>query len=368
LFEVPTGVVADVYSRRLSIIIGMFLIGTGFLVEGSFPNFWMILLAQALWGVGYTFTSGATQAWISDEIGEAAAGQAFLRSSQLGKLGGLAGIGFGMLVGQVRVSLPIQVGGALVCLVGVFLILFMPDHGFAPAPREQRSSWGQMWHTFQDGLKTVRRRPALLTILWIGLFFGLYSEGFDRLWTRHLLDQFGGQLAAWFEPVTWMGLLRAVGMLLSIGAAELARRTIPSDDHAGIARALLAASALLIAGLLGFALAGSLALALAGYWLAVVARSVIGPVYYAWVNRRLDSSVRATVLSMSSQVDAIGQIAGGPAVGLIGSRASVRLALVSSALILSPVLPLFRRSLAQGGEPALPGPAADQPPVDDPPG
>jgi len=97
LFEVPTGVVADVYSRRLSVIIGMFLIGLGFIVEGAFPLFLPILLAQVLWGLGYTFTSGATQAWITDEIGEAAAGKAFLRSDQVGNLTALFGIGAGEL-------------------------------------------------------------------------------------------------------------------------------------------------------------------------------------------------------------------------------------------------------------------------------
>jgi DHA3 family tetracycline resistance protein-like MFS transporter len=70
VFEVPTGIVADVYSRRLSIIIGYVLMGLGFLVEGFFPAFLPILLAQIIWGLGYTFTSGATQAWITDEIGE----------------------------------------------------------------------------------------------------------------------------------------------------------------------------------------------------------------------------------------------------------------------------------------------------------
>src|SRR4030042_1008771 len=48
LFEVPTGVVADEYSRRLSIIIGYLLMGAGFLVEGLFPVFLPILLG----GVG----------------------------------------------------------------------------------------------------------------------------------------------------------------------------------------------------------------------------------------------------------------------------------------------------------------------------
>src|SRR5690349_21306584 len=57
LFEIPTGVVADVYSRRLSIIIGYFLIGLGFMVE-AYPTFATVLLAQVIWGIGYTFTSG----------------------------------------------------------------------------------------------------------------------------------------------------------------------------------------------------------------------------------------------------------------------------------------------------------------------
>ena len=79
LFEIPTGVLADVKSRRLSIIIGYALIGLGFIVEGSLPFFAAVALAQVVWGFGYTFTSGATQAWIVDETGEERAGEAFLR-------------------------------------------------------------------------------------------------------------------------------------------------------------------------------------------------------------------------------------------------------------------------------------------------
>jgi MFS transporter, DHA3 family, tetracycline resistance protein len=62
VFEVPTGIVADVYSRKLSIIIGSLLMGVGFLVEGFFPAFLPILLAQVVRGLGYTFTSRTTQA------------------------------------------------------------------------------------------------------------------------------------------------------------------------------------------------------------------------------------------------------------------------------------------------------------------
>src|SRR5690554_4277442 len=84
LFEIPTGVVADVYSRRTSIIIGMGLIGAGFMLEGAFPVLATILLAQVVWGIGYTFTSGAEQAWIADELGEAGIGRVYMRGAQFG--------------------------------------------------------------------------------------------------------------------------------------------------------------------------------------------------------------------------------------------------------------------------------------------
>ena len=55
IFEVPTGVLADTYSRRLSVIVGFFLIGAGFMLEGSIPIFVAVLIAQVIWGTGYTF-------------------------------------------------------------------------------------------------------------------------------------------------------------------------------------------------------------------------------------------------------------------------------------------------------------------------
>jgi DHA3 family tetracycline resistance protein-like MFS transporter len=354
LFEVPTGVVADVYSRRLSIIIGTFLIGLGFLVEGSLPIFGMILLAQILWGVGYTFTSGATQAWITDEIGEAAAGRAFLRSEQIGQIASLVGIGLGMVLGSLRISLPIQVGGALIALVGIFLMLYMPETGFEPAASRERNSWQNMAHTFQQGIAAVRSRPALLTILSIGLIYGLYSEGYDRLWTKHILDQFTFPLADRFQPVVWFGLIRVGGMILSVSAAELAQRRVQTEQHAAVGRASWAISAVLVSALLVFALAKTLLVAVIAIWLISMARNILNPLYTAWVNQRLNARVRATVLSMSSQMDAIGQVAGGPVVGLIGSWLSVRAALIASALTLSPVLALYPRAIRQNDEQPAP--------------
>src|SRR5438105_8833515 len=112
IFEVPTGVVADVYSRRLSIIIGYILVGVGFMLEGLVPRFEAILLAQVLWGLGYTFTSGASEAWVADEIGEQNSGRAYLRAAQVSQLAAVAGTLAGIVLGSVQINLPVVVGGA----------------------------------------------------------------------------------------------------------------------------------------------------------------------------------------------------------------------------------------------------------------
>src|SRR4051794_38575163 len=68
--QVPTGIIADLYSRRLSVIIGFVLIGVGSLIEGLVPAFGAILVATAVWGVGSTCVDGALEAWVTDEVGE----------------------------------------------------------------------------------------------------------------------------------------------------------------------------------------------------------------------------------------------------------------------------------------------------------
>jgi len=345
LFEIPTGVVADVYSRRLSVIIGFFLIGTGFLVEGLFPVFLAILLAQILWGMGYTFTSGAMQAWISDEIGEEGANKAFLRANQAGLAGGLGGMVIAILIGSsTSINIPILLSGLLRIFMGVVLVFIMVEHHFKPVPREDRSGYDRILDTFKKGLSSVRSRPRLLTILGVGLFYGLYSEGFDRLWVKHLLDDFSLPVLFGHNEVAFFGMLKAAGMLLSIAATNIVEKHLDTSQPKAIGRAMIMVTALISAGLIGYAISPLLGLALGIYLLIDTMRTVAGPLYTAWVNQKLDSSTRATVLSMSSQVDAIGQIGGGPIVGMIASLVSVKVAITVSGLLLTPALVLSAKA------------------------
>jgi DHA3 family tetracycline resistance protein-like MFS transporter len=344
VFEVPTGVVADVYSRRLSIIIGHALMGVGFVVEGLLPFFLPILLAQLLWGAGYTFTSGATQAWLSDEIGEEAANRAFLAGNRVEMLGSLAG-----LAAAIGLAALLPLGGLIVAsgagrvALALLLLALMAETGFHPTRAEDRNTWQHMADILRKGVQTIRSRPALLNILGVGLFYGLYSEGFDRLWVKHLLDQFSLPFLAQNE-VAFFSLLRAASLLVSIIVTVWAEKRLDVQQPAAIGRWMSGFTLGIVAALLIFAWAPWLGLALAAYLLLSGLRNIVGPLTDAWVNQRLDADVRATVLSLVGQVDAFGQIAGGPVVGWLAKAVSVSLALSASAALLTPALGLIARA------------------------
>jgi DHA3 family tetracycline resistance protein-like MFS transporter len=343
-FEIPTGVVADVYSRRLSVIIGFFLIGIGFMIEGLFPVFGAVLLAQVAWGIGATFHSGALDAWLVDEVGDSRAAQAFLRASQVGQIAGIIGVIASVGLATLNIQLPIVLSGVLFISMGVWLILVMPEQGFQPAPRTDRETWGSLFKTFGEGVAQVKGSAILLLILAISAVSGMFSEGFDRLWTAHVLENITLPNIGNFEPVIWFGFINISGAVVALVSMEVIRRRVNTENSAAVSRALTLIYALLILALVGFAIAQSFPQALIALWLIGVLRNAIHPLENAWTNMFVESQVRATVLSMRAQLNAFGQIAGGPIVGYIGTMSSLRVALSFSALLLAPTLPLFIRS------------------------
>lgn len=346
LFEVPTGVVADLVSRRRSVLIGNALIGLGFIVEGSIPAFATILLAQLLWGIGYTFTSGATEAWITDEVGEEHVGPVLLRGSQAGMVGSIAGIVIGTGLGLVAIQLPIVLGGVGFLVLAAVLLRVMPETGFTPTPKEDRTTWQHMRGIARDGLVIARNRPVVRVMMLTFFLLGLSSEAFDRLWTKHLIDSFRFPDLPWDNDlVLWFGIIELVGTAIALVATEALKRFHPESLAPGTPTKLLAT---LAAGrvlmTIVFVTAGTLWLALGAFWLRGVAMSAFYPVGEAWLNRNLESRTRATVLSFTEQVASVGEIGGGPPLGWVGSRFGVTSAVVTSALLYAPAIAIFGRA------------------------
>lgn len=355
LFEVPTGVVADLVSRRLSLGIGWLLQGGAWALVAATTDFGIILAAWALWGIGATFESGAFQAWITDEVGPENVGRAFLRGTQAAYAGGLVGLLTGIGIATVDIRAAIVGAGAVTAAMGVVALTVMPETGFTPVGRGERTRRRAMLDQAVRGGRLVRRAPSLLLLVSAAVFTGAATEGFDRLNEAHLIRDIG--LPSFFgsDPLWWFGVLSVGGGILGILAANMLVHRIESPDAARLARTLFALNAVALAAGLGFALAGSLALAVVTLWVFGLAGSLAYPIYSTWLNQSIDdSSVRATVNSIANQGDAIGQAAGGPVIGAIGKVISLPAALISSALFLAPTLALFGRAIRHHGtEPEL---------------
>ncbi len=348
LFEIPTGVVADLRSRRLSVILGYATIGAGLFLEGAVPRFGSILLAQVVWGTGFTLTSGAQDAWLADEVGEEALTRIYLRGAQVSQLAAFLGVVASIALAYVRLNLPLLVSGLGFVALALFLHLVMPETGFRPLPHGQRTTWQKMGHTFAAGLRATRRRPLLVTLMAIGLLAGLSSEGIDRLWEAHFLTNFTFPAFGGWSYLVWFGVINFGAMILTLLATEWVRRRSDALGHTIIARYVLLLHAGTIAGLVAFGLSRGFMLAVAAWSVIAVTRQTTRPLYAAWVNRGLESSVRATVLSTVNQMDSLGQVVGGPLLGALATRFGLRAAMLTVALWLFPVLGLDIRAKRQG--------------------
>ena len=344
IFEVPTGVVADVYSRRLSIIIGHILIGLGFLIEGFFPAFGPIVIANVIWGLGYTFTSGAKQAWISDEVGEEAANKLFLRAARLGAFAWIFTLVVTAWIGAENIAIPIRVGAIGIILGGIVLAFIMPETGFHPTPKEDRNTWQHMWHVFKQGAGAVRVHPRLGNIVFIGLFYGLYSEGIDRLTVKLLLDNFQLPVLFGSNQLPFFMLLDIIGAIIYIFVVRRVEKRIDVSSPLAIGRAMLIVTGLITLSILSFALSPFLVMAVISMMVIGLLRGISGPLQTAWINQKLDSRVRATIHSMFGQVDAIGQTVGGPLIGTVANLYAVRTAVSFASFLLAPALLFIGRA------------------------
>lgn len=354
VFEGITGVVADTYSRKWSVIIGMLILGLAYVLEGSIPwlgewlpamisFFVMVVIAEIIHGIGWTFLSGADQAWIADEIGEEQIGTLFLKARQFSLLAQCIGIGLSVGLMQISPGLPYIVGGVLFLALGLVLIRMMQEHGFQPAPRTGTNAFQDMAVTWKNGVRAIRTKPVLISIVVITFLMGAASEGYDRLWEAHLIQEIGFPDWGGLSTASWFGILSFAGLLLGMLTIRYVRRKLDMENERVVTTSLFVLMSLRIMGIVSVALAPHFAWAVASVLALTVIGTLMGPMYDTWLNRNVDGKVRATVLSMMSQSDALGQTAGAPVVGWVGSRFSIRTSLITAAVLLSPLLVILGR-------------------------
>lgn len=376
--QLPTGVLADLVSRRLCVVAGTVLIGIGFFEQGLSPAFGNLLAGQFVIGLGAALQEGALDAWIAGELDERRMTRVYLRATQLGLAGGVVGAVLSALLASVRLSLPLLVGGGGVMLVGLGLGMVMPERrreergptadDAVPEQRVLRSAWTGFTGQLRESRAAIVLVPGFVLLLGTVFFLGLWSESFDRLWGDFLLKDFRLPDVFGLHPAGWFSAIAIAVSLLGVGTTHLAGRWLErlerhdgdeggesgeSDEGgqrpegASTGPALLLLTALIGLGVALMASGHTFALAIVAYLLVKALRPVVSPLVTGWIVARVDPGVRATVLSARDMLDSAGQIVGGPFVGLIGLLGTVRTALYAGALALLPALGLLSAASAR---------------------
>jgi MFS family permease len=349
VFEVPTGVVADTLGRRVSFLLSVSVLATTTLLYVGLAEAGAGVVAFAVvsvgMGLGFTFYSGAMEAWLVDALHETGyqglLDRVFARGQQVTGAAMLVGTIGGGLLGQADLSLPYVVRTAL--LVAVFGVAFavMHDLGFEPRRVPTNALPAEMARNARAGLQLgwgQRGLRLLMLAAAVQAGFGMWAFYASQ---PYLLELLG-------KDAVWVSGFVAAGIALStIGGNQVV--TLASHYCGRRTTLLLGAAVVQTGAAVAIGLASSFWVALAALLVVTASMGVIGPVRSAYLHQVIPSEQRATVVSFDSMVSNAGGIGGQVGLGALGEARSVASAFVVGGLATSAAIPLFARVRHLGG-------------------
>jgi len=347
VLQLPTGVAADLVSRRLSVVLGWLLVGIGFAAQGFTTNFPMLLAAQAILGAGAALQSGAQEAWIADELDETAMTPVYLRAAQLGTVGTLIGAALSGVLASVERNVPLIVGGLGILAVGCFLGVAMPERHFHRSEQALdaggvgKRAWAMFTEQLSDARTAILAVGGFALLLGMSFFVGVWSESFDRLWGAYFIADVGFPSLLGLSDAGWFSVIAIVVALVSLVVTEVTKRRSDRLGPNSLVGTLLVVTVLSGVGVVVMTSARPFAVAVVAYLVVQGLRPVTYPLLTGWIVSRVEPGVRATALSARDLFDSGGQILGGPGVGYVGVIGSLRLALYVGAAALAPAAALL---------------------------
>ncbi|MFM9904501.1 MAG: MFS transporter [Pyrinomonadaceae bacterium] len=315
LFEIPTGVVADTLGRRMSYLLGSATLFVStilyLLLWRSSGPFWAWALVSMLLGLGFTFFSGATEAWLVDGLNEAkfkgTLESVFAKGAVANGIAMLTGTVAGGVIAQyTNLGVPYILRAVMLCLTFIIAFLFMHDDGFTP--RKSAAFLPELKSVLKASLDHGFRNPPVRWLMLSAPFAGGIGIFAFYAMQPYLLQLYGGTASysiAGIAAAIVAGAQIIGGLLVPFAGRLFHRRT----------SFLLAGSAL-----------SSVALALMGlvpvFWVVLVLLTVwsiifaaTGPIRQAFINGLIPSAQRATVLSSDNMLTSAGGVIFQPALG-----------------------------------------------------
>jgi MFS family permease len=343
LFEIPTGVVADTSGRRLSFLLGAMTILAGTLAYVSLAamggGLLSFVVASIVLGLGFSFYSGAVEAWLVDALKatgfEGQLDRIFARGAMVSGAAMLVGTVGGGLLGSLDLAWPYLVRALLLAIVFGVAMRFMRDIGFQPHAASLSAIPAEAARVLQDSLTYGwNRRSVRLLMVTSFLQGGFVMWGFYA-WQPYFLELLGKDVA-WVAGI--VAALIALSTIAGNSVVELVTRFCGKRTTL-----LLWSAGIMAAGFVGVGVVSS-------FWPAVllllVATGSMGvgvPVKQAYLHEVIPTEQRATVISFDSLVGSAGSVGGQLGLGYVGRAESVAAGYVIGGVALFAILPAVAR-------------------------
>ncbi|HXJ63524.1 MAG TPA: MFS transporter, partial [Actinomycetota bacterium] len=343
VLEIPTGVVADTRGRRASFLLSEITLAVGTLayvgVAAIHGGLLLFCLAGVILGLGYTFYSGAVEAWLVDAL--QATGYTkeldgvFARASTVSSFAMIAGTILGGLLGQIGLSVPYLARTALILLALVVGFLTMFDIGFTPRVVGMKGIGAEMKKVAKAGVTYGWNKPSVrLLVLQSFVSYGFFSWAWYA-WQPYFLELYGSN-AIWLS-----GLIASVFALAGIVGNQLVRRiAVPGRRRTTI---LLWTAGISSATMVATGTFRTFWIAVPVFLLGAVAGGLSGPVRQTYFHHSIPSSERATLVSFDSLVGSVGSVGGQTGLGWLSQERSIPAGFVVGGLFTLLVLPIYGR-------------------------
>jgi MFS family permease len=343
LFEIPTGVVADTRGRRISFLLSEATLAVGTLayvgVAAIHGGLLLFCLAGVILGLGYTFYSGAVEAWLVDAL-KATGYQheldgVFAKASIVSSIAMIVGTVVGGLLGQVNLSLPYLARALLV--LAAFAVGFRTMHeiGFTPRTVRLQGIVGEMRKVARTGITYGWRAPAVrLLVMESFVTWGFFSWAWYA-WQPYFLELYGKN-AIWLS-----GLIASLFALAGIaGNALVGRLAKPGRRRTTI---LLGAAAVSTTTMVATGVIRSFWVTVPVFLFGAVAGGLLQPVRQTYLHHSIPTSERATLVSFDSLVGSLGSVGGQTGLGFLSQERSIPVGFVVGGLATILALPIFGR-------------------------
>jgi MFS family permease len=349
IFEVPTGVVADTLGRRVSFLLSVSVLGVTTLLYVALAQLGAGVVPFALvsvgMGLGFTFYSGAMEAWLVAALAvtgyDGLLDRVFARGQQVTGTAMLVGTIGGGLLGQIDLALPYILRGLLLFAVFVVAYVVMHDLGFVPRRVTAAELPGEIARNARSGVEFGWRQRRLRLLMLAAVVQSTFVMWAFYAAQPYLLDLLDSD-AIWVSGFVAAGIALATiagNQLVTFASRYCGRRTT----------LLLGAGAALSVSGVVMGMTSSFWVGLAGVLLLSVTLGVTGPVRSAYLHQVVPTEQRATVVSFDSMLSNAGSIGGQVGLGALGEARSVASAFVVGGLATAAALPLLGRLRRLGG-------------------